>query len=97
MRREGTRDGGREETVEGGQETKGRREAAVDHEDALGDDGGEGQQLEELLEHHKHRRVVLARNLLVEAAANLRRAAVHLKVLVVAAVDAHAVRVEQHE
>ena len=28
MRREGTRDGGREETVEGGQETKGRQEAA---------------------------------------------------------------------
>mmetsp|Transcript_60110 Transcript_60110/g.159736 ORF Transcript_60110/g.159736 Transcript_60110/m.159736 type:complete len:337 (-) Transcript_60110:472-1482(-) len=76
------------------------KEAAVDDEEPVRHQRGQGQQLEELLEHVEDCLVTrglreLGHDLVVEAAAVLGPAAVDLDVLVVAAVDHDGVGVEQ--
>mmetsp|Transcript_25221 Transcript_25221/g.58431 ORF Transcript_25221/g.58431 Transcript_25221/m.58431 type:complete len:282 (-) Transcript_25221:771-1616(-) len=67
----------------------------VHDKDALRNDGGEGEDLEELLEHHEDGRVVLALALVEEAPPVLQGTPVHLEVLVVSPVDHHIVWVQQ--
>mmetsp|Transcript_41506 Transcript_41506/g.111166 ORF Transcript_41506/g.111166 Transcript_41506/m.111166 type:complete len:240 (+) Transcript_41506:1305-2024(+) len=52
--------------------------------------------LEELLKHHKQSRAVFCNDFVVEPAAIVGGTAVHLEVLVVAAVDCHLARIEEH-
>eukprot|EP00961_Rhodomonas_salina_P273637 3697562-Rhodomonas_salina.1 len=72
-------------------------EAAVHHEHTVREHRRQREHLEELLEHHEEGRVVLTLDLVKESAPAVRAAAVHFDVLVVAAVHADHLGVQDLE